>query len=136
MRAGPISAYMAHSPHSIGRDQSVATAHSLMQKYGIRHLPVLDGGRIVGLVSDRDLNLIEAMKDVNPAKVTVEEAMTQDPYIVPPTKHLGEIVREMAKHKYGSAIVAEGSAIVGVFTTMDALRALGDTQTWEERHPS
>ncbi len=135
MTASPITAYMAHHPHTIGREQTVAKAHEVMRKYGIRHLPVLDGGRIVGLVSERDLFVVEGLRDVDAAHVTVEEAMSQDPYVVPPTKPLGEVVREMAAHKYGSVIVAKDSAIIGVFTTVDALKALSDTQTWEARHP-
>ncbi len=136
MKASPVTAYMSRNPHSIGRQQTMASAHAIMKEHGIRHLPVLEAGRVVGLVSDRDLNLIEALKDVDPTKVSVEEAMTQDPYVVSSTEPLGDIVREMATHKYGSAIVVDGSKLVGMFTTVDALRAFADTQTWEERHSS
>lgn len=121
-----VREYMTPHPHSIGRDQKLATAHEMMRRHGIRHLPVLEGGRIVGLVSLRDLHLVETLPDVDPAKVTVEEAMAQDPYVVPPATLLVDLARTMAEHKYGSAIVAEGSQVVGVFTTVDALRALAD----------
>lgn len=135
MNARPVTAYMAHNPHWIGPNQTLAVAHEMMKKHGIRHLPVLDGGRIVGLLSERDLLLVEGLKDVDRTKVTVERAMRKEPYIVPPTKPLGQIVREMADHKYGSVIVAKESEITGVFTTVDALKALGDIETWEELHP-
>jgi acetoin utilization protein AcuB len=135
MKTVPITAYMTHYPLSIGSDQTAATARALMKKHAIRHLPVLDGGHIVGLLSERDLDLVETLKDVDPAKVAVEEAMSQNPYVVPPTKSLGEVVREMARHKYGAAVVAEGPKVVGVFTTIDALNALGSTVIWDEQHP-
>jgi acetoin utilization protein AcuB len=122
----PVKDYMTPHPHSIGRDQKLSTAHELMRKYEIRHLPVLDGGHVVGLVSLRDLHLIETLPDVKPNEITVEEAMSSDPYTVPPTMSLGELAREMAAHKYGAAIVVEHNKIVGVFTTVDALRALSD----------
>ena len=131
----PVSAYMTHYPHSIGRDQTAASARTLMKRHGIRHLPVLDGGHIVGLLSERDLDLLETLKDVDPAKVMVEEAMSQNPYVVAPTKSLGEVVREMARHKYGAAVIAEGPKVVGVFTTIDALNALGSAVVWDELHP-
>jgi acetoin utilization protein AcuB len=136
MKSASITAYMTRHPHSVAREQTVAQARLLMTKYGVRHLPVLDDGRIVGLVSEHDLLLIERLKDVDPTKATVEQAMSKEPYIVASTKPLGQVVGEMAAHKYESAIVVEGTQIVGVFTTVDALRAFGDTQMWEERHPS
>lgn len=135
MKTVPISAYMTHNPHSIGHDQTAATARALMKKHDIRHLPVLDGGHIVGLLSERDLDLLETLKDVDPTKVTVEEAMSQDPYVVAPAQSLGVVVREMARHKYGAAVVAEGPKVVGVFTTIDALNALGSEVVWDELHP-
>lgn len=122
----PVKAYMTAHPHSIGRDQTAAKAHEMMRKYKIRHLPVLEGGKIVGLVSLRDLHLIETLPDTKPEEVTVDEAMTPDPYTVQPDKRLGELAREMAEHKYGAAVVVEHGKVVGVFTTVDALNALAD----------
>lgn len=118
--------YMTPHPHSIGIEQTLARAHDVMRDHSIRHLPVLHGGRIVGIVSLRDLHLIETLRDVDPAEVTVEEAMTPDPYTVPPDKPLKELATEMAAHKYGAAVVADGGKIQGVFTTIDALAALAD----------
>lgn len=119
-----VRQFMTTHPHSIGVDQTLATAHEIMRKHDIRHLPVLSGGKIVGIVSLRDLHLIETLSDVNPAEVTVEEAMTPDPYTVPADKPLMELAREMAEHKYGAAVVVDRNKIIGLFTTIDALRAL------------
>jgi acetoin utilization protein AcuB len=121
-----ISEYMTKSPHLIGSDQPLARAHDMMKKARIRHLPVLEGGKLVGLVSLRDLHLIETLPDVDPKDVTVEEAMSQDVYAVRPDASLRTVVREMAKKKLGSAVVVDGKKVVGVFTTVDALRALDD----------
>lgn len=121
----PISAFMTKSPHTVGKSQTLAHAHEVMRKHNIRHLPVLEGGKLVGLVTERDLRLIETLKDVDPAHVTVEEAMSQEVYAVTPDTLLAEVARQMAEHKYGSAIVMEGSAkVVGIFTTVDAMTAL------------
>lgn len=125
----PVSKFMTSHPHSIGIDQTLATAHTLMQKHAVRHLPVLDGGHVVGLVSMRDLHLVETLPDVDTEKISVEEAMTPEPYTVPPTKPLGALAQEMAEHKYGSAIIVDGAKVVGVFTTTDALRALHEALT-------
>lgn len=78
----------------------------------------------MGVVSDGDLHLIETLKDVDPEKVLVEEAMTQAPYCVGRDEPLANVATEMAKHKYGCALVVEGGHVVGIFTTVDACRAL------------
>jgi acetoin utilization protein AcuB len=119
-----IAAFMTSSPHSIGRDQSLAAAHRMMREHRIRHLPVLEAGKLVGVISDRDLHLAETLKDVDAERVPVEDAMTPTPYAVAPTTPVAEVAREMAEQKIGSAVVMEGRKIVGVFTVTDALRAL------------
>jgi acetoin utilization protein AcuB len=115
---------MTPSPHSIGREQTLAEAHRAMRTHLVRHLPVLSGGKLVGILSERDLHLVETLRDVNPAQVPVEEAMTADVFTVEPTASLEGIAREMAEHKYGSAVVMERGKVIGLFTTVDALRAL------------
>lgn len=52
--------------------------------------------------------------------------MTQDVYVVPPSAPLKDVVKEMADRKLGSAVVAQGSRVVGVFTTTDALETLAE----------
>jgi acetoin utilization protein AcuB len=121
-----IADYMTTSPHSIGNDQPLAHAHQVMRDHHIRHLPVLNGGRLVGILSDRDLAFLENLRDVDAAKVRVDEAMTPSPYMVKRTSNLGQVAREMAEHRYGSAVVMDNDHVVGVFTTTDALRALAD----------
>jgi len=108
----------------IGAEQSLKTAHALMRQYHVRHLPVLHGGKLLGMVSDRDLHLVETLHDVDPANVRVEEAMSQDVYTVTPKTPLKAVVQEMATRKLGSAVVIDGTKVVGVFTTIDALETL------------
>jgi len=126
MKDKTIADYMTTSPHSVGNDQPLLHAHQVMRDHQIRHLPVLSGGRLVGILSDRDLAFVENMRDVDAAKVRVDEAMTPTPYSVKKTANLGQVAREMAEHRYGSAVVMENDHVVGVFTTTDALRALAD----------
>lgn len=121
-----IQKYMSTSPHTIGQDQPMALAHRMMREHHIRHLPVLHEARIVGIISDRDLNLIEALRDVDPKTVTVEEAMTPDPYVVEPDVALDEVVSTMAEKKYGCAVIVQHNKVVGIFTTVDACRAFAE----------
>jgi acetoin utilization protein AcuB len=121
-----VQKYMTTSPHTIGEDQPMALAHRMMREHHVRHLPVLREAKIVGLVSDRDLNMVESLQDVDPRKVLVSEAMSQDPYVVSPDAPLDEVVSMMAEKKYGSAVVSQHDKVVGIFTTVDACRAFAD----------
>ncbi|HEY1532804.1 MAG TPA: CBS domain-containing protein, partial [Polyangiaceae bacterium] len=118
-----VQKYMTTSPHTIGEDQPMALAHRMMREHHVRHLPVLREAKIVGLISDRDLNMVESLQDVDPRKVLVSEAMSQDPYVVSPDAPLDEVVSMMAEKKYGSAVVTQHDKVVGIFTTVDACRA-------------
>lgn len=127
MKAIPkISKYMSTSPITVGQEQTLAHAHKILREHHIRHLPVLKGGHLIGIITDRDLNLVETLKDVDPEKVTVEDAMTPDPYTVSPEAALDEVVAEMAEKKYGSAVVIDNNKVVGVFTTVDAMSAFAE----------
>src|SRR5579872_7091429 len=97
-----VEKYMTASPHTIRPDLKLSDAHRVMREHQIRHLPVLDGGRLLGIVSMRDLHLMESLKDVDPAEVTVEEAMSQEVYQVEPGTALGQVAARMAEHRWGS----------------------------------
>jgi acetoin utilization protein AcuB len=120
-----IREYMSTSPHTIGPKQTLAAASGILRRHGIRHLPVLDAGRIVGMLSHRDILLIESLPDVKPEEVPVEDAMVQDVFTVSPDAPIGEAIETMIERKVGSAVVVgENDRVVGVFTTIDALAAL------------
>lgn len=121
-----IQKYMTTSPHSIGIDQPLLVAHRMMHEHKIRHLPVLAGGKLVGMVTERDLALIESLVGIDPNKVTVEEAMSTSVYSVSPDTSLDEVVSEMCLHKYGSAVIMSNEKVVGIFTTVDVCHALSE----------
>lgn len=121
-----VSKFMTTSPHSIGAAQTLSHAHEVLREHKIRHLPVLVAGKLVGMVTDRDLRFIETMRDVDPSKVTVEDAMVTDVYAVSPETPVDEVVSEMALHKYGSAVVMQNQKVVGIFTTVDVCTAFAE----------
>ena len=121
-----IKKYMTTDIQTIGDEQPMAVAHRMMREQHIRHLPVLHQGKIVGIVTDRDLHLVETLQDVDPTKISVSEAMTPDPYVVAPNASLDEVVSTMATKKYGSAVVTDHGHVVGIFTTVDACSAFAD----------
>ncbi|MCS6916007.1 MAG: CBS domain-containing protein [Myxococcales bacterium] len=121
-----VKQYMTPSPHTVRSDLPLAEAHRIMREHQIRHLPVLSGGELCGIVSQRDLHLIETLQDVDPEQVPVEDAMSQDVYTVSPDAPLQQVAAHMAQHRIGSAVVVDGMKVVGIFTSIDALAALAD----------
>lgn len=119
-----VQQYMTVAPVVVSSDRTLAEAHRLMRERNIRHLPVVDHGCLVGLVSQRDLYLLETLRGVDPVSETVREAMSADPYTVPPDAPLHAVATTMAEKKYGSAVVVDRGSVIGLFTTIDALRAL------------
>jgi acetoin utilization protein AcuB len=131
-----IERYMTPSPHTIGRDQPLLVAHRMMEQHSIRHLPVLEAGHLLGVLSERDLRLIESLPGVDPATFKVEDAMSQTPFHVTPDVPLATVVSEMAAHKYGCAVVVRYGRVVGIFTTTDALEVLWSLlRKNRDRHP-
>lgn len=88
-----VKSYMTPSPYTIGAEQLVAHAKELFLAHGIRHLPVLRGGSLEGVLSDRDIALIDRL-DVNADRLTVDDVMTSDVYQVAPDTSLAEVARD------------------------------------------
>jgi len=124
MRLHTVSEFMTPAPLTIAAERTLADAHQLMRQARIRHLPVFAGGRLVGIVSRSDLHLVETLKDVDPREVTVREAMSKNPYTASSTARLATVARTMASRRIGATVVTRAGRPVGVFTTVDALRAL------------
>lgn len=120
----PISRYMTRQPWTIERGATMTAAHQLMRSHAIRHLPVMDAGKLVGIVSERDLHLIETLPDADPDEVTVDDAMTETVYVAAPTDEVSEVVDRMAARKLGSAVVMQDQRVEGIFTSIDALHVL------------
>ena len=116
---------MTEQPWTIDRKMSVHDALHMMHEHGIRHLPVVDDDELVGIVSERDLHLIESLADALIA-VPVERVMREHPFVVTSDTALDEVALIMANGKYGSAIIAGHHGVEGIFTTVDACRALSD----------
>lgn len=118
-----IQKYMTTNPLSIEKDAPLLEAANIMQKNQIRHLPVVFQGKIEGILSSTDVNLIRGLKNVDIEKLKVYDCFTPNPFIVHPDTHLDEVMSEMAEKKYGCVIVEDNQHLVGIFTWIDALKA-------------
>jgi acetoin utilization protein AcuB len=117
---------MTKSPLTVDRTTSLAAALKIMEDKGFRHLPVVAGKRLLGVVSERELRCLENMRGFDSAGCTVEDCTLGPTFTVPPDALVSDVAREMAERKVGSAVVADGEEVVGLFTTVDAMRVLAD----------
>jgi len=122
----PISRYMTPQPWTIERGATMTEAHRLMRTHLIRHLPVMEGDQLVGLVSERDLHLIETLPDADPDEVKVDEAMADVVFVAAPGDDVAEVVDRMAAQKLGSVVVMQDRRVAGIFTSIDALQVLSN----------
>jgi IMP dehydrogenase/acetoin utilization protein AcuB len=84
-------------------------------------------GRLTGILTDRDVKLANSLQGVDPQKTLIDEIATDDAYLVSPDSPLDEVVAYMADHRIGSTLIVDNHKLVGIFTSTDALRVLGDT---------
>ena len=123
-----VGAVMTSFPYFVESDATAATLESMMEQHSIRHLPVQENGKVVGIVSERDLHhrvkrdAPKAEKD----KIHARQIMVPDPYIVPFRTPLHEVVFEMAKRRIGSVLVQRQGKLAGILSAMDVCRIFGE----------
>jgi len=129
MKRNPqVIAFMTPFPHSIDVDAPLADAHKLMREHRFRHLPVMSGGEIVGVLTDRDIKLVLGPDFGSPDEweLRVRDAYVERPCVVPASTPVAKVARVMAQNHIGSAIVTKHGKLVGIFTVTDACRALAE----------
>lgn len=114
---------MVKDPITVDPEVLVLDAQEIMRSWGMRHLPVLDKEKVVGVLSEGDIFRSIAIKGTNQLKV--RDAMNDIPFIVSPHVSLKEVAYEMAQQKYECVLVSsEQGKVMGIFTTTDALYIL------------
>jgi len=118
-----IMKYMTTTPYHIEKDASLIEAEELMQKNDIRHLPVVFHGKIEGVITSTDINLIKGLRNIDIKNLKVYDCFTPNPFTVKPDTHMDVVLAEMAEKKYGCALIEDNHHLVGIFTWIDALKA-------------
>jgi len=116
-------------PITITPETTISAARALMDSYEVRHLPVTNGEHTVGVVSDRDLRVAEAVyatRDDASAQLAVALVGTEKLYEVSPEALLEVVLAEMSRLKIGAAMVIDNGRLVGVLTTMEACRLFSE----------
>lgn len=127
-----ISEWMSPQPITVVLSTPVSDARELMQRKRIRHLLVMEGERLVGIITDRDIRLALPSPCTSLsvweihyllAKLTVGQVMTCSVITIAPERPVADAVRVMLERKIGALPVTEGWRVVGIITETDLLRA-------------
>ena len=113
---------------TVGPETTAAKALALCREKGIRHLPVLEGGWLVGMISDRDLrSATPALGDPDRAqaleRIRVADEMVKEVATVRPEDPIEEAAIEMYERKIGCLPVVDDGDLVGIVTSSDVMRA-------------
>lgn len=114
-----VASWMSSPVHTVTPRTTAADAVALMRRHRIRHLPVMEGDRVVAVVTDRDLQGVEA-------DVPVSAVMSHPVVVVSPRTGIDKAARLLFDRRIGSLPVIEDGRLVGILTQTDAVAALVD----------
>jgi CBS domain-containing protein len=122
---GSVGDWMSKAPMGVVEDSPIRDAVALMQRAEVRHLLVLDGPVLVGILSSRDLRRL-VTRDLDSPLLAgpVRSIMSEGPVSVAPETPLVTAARLLLEQRIGALPVRQGERIVGIFTVPDALEAL------------
>lgn len=120
----PIAQHLTPRLHAVQRSATLRNAAARMAVYGVRHLPVLDGERVAGLVREGELHMLERFGALSFDVTTVDAVMCCDLNLVQPRATLASVIADMEQKRYDHALVLDRTRLVGIFTVTDALRLL------------
>jgi acetoin utilization protein AcuB len=114
-----VAGWMSSSPVTVAPGEKVGAVIMRMQQGNFRSAPVVENGRLVGLITDRDIRGQMGRVDTTEVRVT----MSENPQTVTPTTPLHDAAQVLFEQKVDSLPVVENGRLVGVITNSDILRA-------------
>jgi CBS domain-containing protein len=126
-----IREVMTSNPRTIEGDKPVADAAKLMRDEDVGLAPVVEGDRLVGTLTDRDIAIRVVAESKDPASTPVREVASTDVVTVEPEQDLDEALNLMAQHQVRRVPVVEDGRLVGVVAQADVARQSDERQTGE-----
>ena len=130
--AKSVQKLMTSNPCSIDSDKSVAYAAKMMRDEDVGLAPIVEGNRLVGTVTDRDIAIRVVAEGKDPESTRVTEIASTDLVTVDPQQDLDEALRLMTQHQVRRLpVVEEDGRLVGVIAQADVARSADDRRTGE-----
>jgi CBS domain-containing protein len=127
-----IREVMTSNPRTIEPDKPVADAAKLMRDEDVGLAPVVEGDRLVGTLTDRDIAIRVVAEGKDPASTSVREVASTDVVTVSPEQDLDEALSLMAQHQVRRVpVVEQDGRLVGVVAQADVARQADEHQTGE-----
>lgn len=125
-----IREVMTKNPRTVDAGSSVVEAARLMKEEDVGVAPVVEGERLVGAVTDRDIVLRVVVEGKDPQSTTVREIASTDLVTIDPQQNLDEALRLMAQHQVRRLpVVEEDGKLVGILAQADVAREGSEQQT-------
>ena len=128
---GSIRDVMTSNPTSCEPSTTVVDAAKVMAQEDVGPVPIVEGGRIVGIVTDRDLVVRVLAEGRDPNSTTIGEIASADLVTVQPDSDLNEALNLMAQNQVRRLPVVEGDQLVGIVAQADVARAADEEATGE-----
>jgi CBS domain-containing protein len=125
-KSTPVREYMSRLPDEIDRRETLGAAVDRMGARDVRHIPVMDGPSVYGVLSRADALDAWMRYGHRAREVAVGEVCTRATLHVSPVAPIGEVAAQMLERGVSSALVSDGDVLVGIFTSTDALRVLAE----------
>ncbi len=122
-----VGHYMSRLPQEMDRREPLSAAIRTMREHGIRHLPVMDGSHVFGVLSRQDVQEACLEGGAKVQKMPIGEVCRREALlVVSPLAPIPEVAGQMVARNATSALVMDQGVLVGIFTSVDALRVLAD----------
>jgi len=141
----PVRTIMQEKIVTISASESLSTVEDIMRLGRVRHMPVVSSGRLVGVVSERDLlrSSLSSLSSHRSAErkaflyaVEIGRVMSQPPIVIGPDASIRQAARVMAENKIGCLPVVSGDELIGIVTETDVLRWVADGDEGARREPA
>jgi CBS domain-containing protein len=125
-----IKDVMTSNPCTIDADKSVAYAAKMMRDEDVGLAPIVEGDKLIGMLTDRDIAIRVVAEGKDPNQVNVRDVASKQVVTIDPQQDLDEALRIMAKHQVRRLpVVEEDGKLVGVVAQADVAREGDDKQT-------
>lgn len=131
----PVSSIMTSKMVTVGTNDDLRKVADLMKKHHIRHIPVVSGNKLVGVISQTDImrlsfgNLFEGQAEADEAildMLKIEQVMVHHPKTVSPNDTIRDVATYLTQAEFHALPVVDDSKLVGIVTTTDVIKYLID----------